>query len=428
MKTLVFFSLLLLAAQVRAQTPAHAPTGLNKIATLVDLSSGSIVASTPAHPKFVTNKTFNHFAAKRQAYYLSGLNNLSLFKDFAIADVTEGILQVGHNFTPQKEDDLTNSVFTVAVQSNIAHNVANLLAKDKLANDLGLPLSYTFFFATHAGLDSTDVDTLEMQRAFQFRLLRNKTIAELQLLQAAATSNSAVDTVGRPLARKEALAKAEKEFYDSELAMFEKQYPSFYTSWVRLQGFVPLSSSAYQVAPANSMSFQEANTRKWSAGVSIGHVSENTWRWGAIFINGSARVAYTNAIEQQADRIKGYTQYALLNSPTPTQLYYNGDGTKVYVGDLDKQWTVPLQLQFIYLLPSRADTKVGLDIQVERYALNYTKTNFLLGIPVFLKGKEDKGVNVEAQFRWRDTDKKVLGSDRFTVGLSVALPFGSIVK
>lgn len=425
-------SLLLLGRVASAQSLPVAPApeqALPLIEAQMEASTGKMRDNS-----LVTNKTFNHFAAKRQAYYLTGVANLSLFKNFAIADVTSGVLQVGQNITPQHEQDLISGVFTVAFQSNIANNLANLFAKNKLANDLGIPLSYTFFFGrpTQAGIDPPDKTELEKKRAFYYALLKKKTALESQMIGSTTVGGgnpTTIDEAERALAKEALLAKATNEFYDNELALFESQFPSFRTAWLRLQGFVPISSNTYQVAPASSLNFEQVNTRKWSAGANIGFIKENSWYWGAFFVNASARVARTNAVEQQNAGIKGYTQYNLLaTQPQPNQLYYDGDGNKVYVGDLGEAWTVPLQLQVIYFFKSRGDNKVGVDIQMERYAVNYGKTNLLLGIPLFLKGKEDKGVNVEAQLRWRDTDKKVLGSDRFTVGLSVALPFGNTIK
>lgn len=192
---------------------------------------------------------------------------------------------------------------------------------------------------------------------------------------------------------------------------------------------MPLTSSAYQVAPANSLDFVKQDTRKWSAGVSGGGVYEAAGGGGAWFVNLSARALRTNSVEQKTNDIQEFTQYGLPATPLPTgQLYTSGDGDKVYVGVLREDWTYPLKAQVIYLLPSKGDSKIGLDAQVEHYARNYNKPNILLGIPVFLKGSGETGVNVEAQFKFRDVDKSINGADRFSVGLSVALPFGSIVK
>ena len=387
-------------------------------------SSTGVINGSPE--KYVTNTTFNHFAAKRQAYYLSGATNLSLFKNFAVADVTAGTLQVGQNFAPAKEDSRITNVWSVAVQSNIANNVANLVSVNKLANDLGIPLSWTHFFAsaTGTGVDPADIDTLNRNRAFQYALLRVKLAAET-----ASIDNAGSDAAMKSEAKVRLTKKATADFYAAELAALEDRVPSFHTLWLRLQGFVPLTSSTYQVAPAGSLNFQKQSTRKWSAGLSFGGVYENFWYLGGFFLNGSARVLRTNAVEQQSGGIQEYTQYSLLTTPAPAgQLYSSGTGDKVYVGELREAWTAPLQVQFIYLLPSRGDSKVGIDVQLERYALNYTKTNLLFGIPLFLKGSGETGVNVEAQFKFRDVDKSINGSDRFTVGLSVVLPFGSIIK
>jgi hypothetical protein len=416
-------SLLLVVSQVKAQ--AQQQISLPEVDRQLAILTAETTTSSGSK-LFVTPKTFNHFAAKRQAYYLSGTTNLSLFKNFAIANITDGTLQVGHNFTPQKEDDLVSDVFTIALQSNIANNLSNLLAKERLANDLGIPLVYTHLFvgSTGAGLDSADILELSNKRAFQHALLMRKLNDELRTIR----SINAGGTVGMQAAESSLVKKGSSEFYDSELALFEEQFPSFHTIWARAQAFVPVTATTYQVAPTSSLNFQEENTRKWSAGINVGGVRENTYYWGAIYFNLSARVLYTNAAEQKANSIQSYNQYNLLNLPNQqNQLYYKDDATKVYIGDLNKDWTCPLQLQLIYFFRSRGDTKTGIDVQVERYSMNYTKTNLLLGIPVFLKGREDKGVNIEAQLRWRDVDKKVLGSDRFTVSLSVALPFGSIL-
>lgn len=409
---------------------AVAQDGLSDVDKLMDASTGAIIKRPKdKQTPFITDKTLNHFAAKRQAYYLSGTANLSLYENFAIANVSDGTLQVGRNYSPSKKDDLVNCLITVAVQSNIANNVANLLSSNKLANDVGLPLSLTYFFvnATSVGLGK-DFERhkaeLERKRAFQYALLKRNMGHEYALIDGAAP-----DADTKKEANEAVTKKATETFFAAELASFEKQQPAFHTAWVRLQGFVPVTSSTYQVAPSGSLDFVKQNTRKWSAGFSGGAVWEKFGGGSSIFLNGSVSAVRTNAVEQKTDDIQAYAQYGLPPTPAPAgQLYTSGDGDKVYVGDLGEAWTYPLKAQAIYLLPSSGDSKIGLDMQLERYAGSYAKTNVLIGIPVFLKGSGETGVNVEAQVKFRDVSKRINGSDRATVGLSVALPFGSIVK
>lgn len=170
-------SFLLLALLISERSVAQ---NLPDVDKLMNSTTGAILKRTkdPQTP-FITDKTLNHFAAKRQAYYLSGATTLSLFENFAIANVSDGTLQVDRNFSPYtKDDDLVNNLFTVAVQSNIANNVANLFSSNKLPNDVGIPFGFTHFFvkSTSVGLpdETHDKADLERRRAFQYTLLKKK--------------------------------------------------------------------------------------------------------------------------------------------------------------------------------------------------------------------------------------------------------------
>ena len=435
---LLLVSALLLGGRVAAQQPQKPQTSAattdkwQEIGTLMDTESGAIL---PAGPDlFITDKTLNHFAAKRQAYYLSGATNLSLFENFAIANVSDGTLQVGRNFKLNREQDLVNELFTVGVQSNIANNLANLFSSSKLANEIGLPLSYTHFVVNATVLHLSKRPDLTNEEATRQRELEQKRVLQYALIKQgkdqdfAAIGAATHDESTRKDAEGEASKKAADAFFDAELALIEKAQPSFRTAWYRLQAFVPVTSSVYQVAPSGTLDFVKQDTRKWSAGVSGGAVWERYGHKRTIFLNGSFSAVRTNAVEQKTEDVQTYTQYgAPTVTPPAGQLYTSGDGDKVYVGDFRERWTYPLKAQAIYLFKSKGDSRIGLDMQGERYIGSYARTNVVLGIPVFLKGSGDAGVNIEPQVKFRDVSKHINGSDRVTVGLSVALPFGSIV-
>jgi hypothetical protein len=420
-------------------------------------------AKALADAPLVSAKTFNKYAAQRQAFYLSGTSDLSLYENFAIANVSDGTLQIGHNFTIKRENELVKALITGALQTNIANNFANVFSKKSFDNDIGAQVKFTVLnpftvpWNTKLTFWPAQRTALNRKRELRFERLR-ATVRENIRLRAQAfplapcgsalpgycDSVPATDTVRlrfcyqrqtydstRTGYYKEQSQKNVDDFYASELETLGTPgtyFNRFSTHWLSGQVFIPITSQLYTVAPDTSRKavFSEHRAHNWALALNYGVVLE--YKPGTFFLNARYRYFNNNSIQSKSQTITKYNQYVF----TPTTL--SPDAETVYVGPYSSFQTSSVQLQGVFMFSfANSDSKVGISALADVNRGPYDALNLTAGIPVFLKGQEkEKGVNVELQFKWVDWNGTVnptkTRADKFAMGLSVSLPFGSIAK
>jgi hypothetical protein len=434
-----------------SQTPVTGTCsyGLAELSAAFDESTGAVMPKgTPkaGDSPLVSSRTFNRYAAQRQAYYLSGTNDLSLYENFAIANVTSGTLQIGHNFAFKQDNDRVKALLTLAAQSNVANNFANIFSNQNFSDDIGTHLRFTLLNPFKGVPWTTKLKYLPTQRANleqkrKQRLIQTRaTIEENKRLSAligsSPSSGSQADiATSRTDYCTEQAKKNVDDFYTFEAETLDgpgQYFNRFSTHWLSVQAYLPITKRTYTVAPDTSKTstFAAQDARNWSFAINYGVVWER--RGGTWFVNARYRRFNNNTIESSSIGMTKYSQYNFTQSPALK--YLSGDAEVVYVGPYASYYTNSYQLQGVYLFSFKeSESKIGISALAEVNTGIYDALNLTAGIPVFLKGQQkDKGVNIELQFKWVDWRGTVnpakTRADKFAMGLSVSLPFGSIAE
>ena len=420
--------------------PCNGDFGNDSLQTIFEVNlrgdhRGEIKVDSNGNKYLVTNTTFNKFVAQKVAYYLSGSSELSLYDNFAIADVTDGSLTVGHNFARKHRNERVSSLLTTALKTNVANDFATIFSDKKFSDETGISLKYTKLFATktHISYGTSQRQAFDRERWLYYCRLQ-ATMRENRRMCCMIGCDTLVDSA-RAKYREEQLEKNIADFYDFEIEKINAMSPGhgynlFFTHWASIQTYIPLTKRTYSIAPDTASPFSDQSFSNWSGALNYGGLVEGIY--GTLFYNLSYKVYLNNSIETNDTGIIKYSMATYTPIPSGSTTFLSNDPEDVYVGRYKAFLTHALQAQFIALWPVRSDSKIGLSFLIQKNLGIYDITNITAGIPIFLKGQEkDKGVNVELQARWFDVTQSLPGNlslkERFSFGLSLALPFGSIL-
>lgn len=403
---------------------------LKKVFNTSGAQLGRIIAKDTS--RLVTQTTFNNFAAQKVAYYLSGSKDLSLYENFSIADVAEGRLTVGHNFSKKDKNERVSFLVTAALQTNIANDLATIFSKKEFSDETGLNLKFTKLISrkTKLKFGGTQKYSFNKERYNYYLRLKAKALdAENQCTQIPCYTAAQEEYV------EETTEKNVDDFYEFELSKLKDMRPhhgynSFFTHWWSIQTYVPFTEKKYSVATDTTYAFNNHRHYNWTGSLNYGGIWE---RWfGTIFYNISYKAYLNNTVEAKDTTIVAYNQstYTPINNG---KSYLTDDAKIVYVGNYNEYFTHSVQGQLVIMWPINKDSKFGLSGTIEQTFGKYSATNVKAGVPFFLKGAEaDKGVNVEFQLSWTDVGStlpaNLSSEDKFSIGLSIAVPFGSVLK
>jgi len=422
--------------------PCNKCFGLDSLAKLFKTSGidqGRIFGKSAKDTSMlVTQTTFNDFAAKKVANYLSGSEDLSLYENFSIADVAEGKLTVGHNFSNKdfkKKADYGRVKFlvTAGIQTNIANDVATVFSKKEFTDETGANLKFTWLIATGTRIKFNQTQKTDFNKErynYYCRLYSAVTKARNECMQIPC------DTAPQRQYVEEATEKNLEDFYKFELVKMQKMRPKhgynrFFTHWWSIRTYIPFTEKKYSIAIDTNYIFNNHQYYNWSASINYGGVWERFF--GTFFYNVMYKAYLNNTIEvQDTTLIVPYNQSTI----TPVKngaSYLTDDPAVVYVGKYANFYSHSLQAQIVWLWSIKETNKIGLSFTVEQDFGSYNATNIKAGMPLFLKGKEeDKGVNVEFQLKLADVGStlptKLSSEDKLSFGLSVAIPFGSALN
>lgn len=447
----------------------------NLNATVKDVNAGELLVSWP---------TFNKFVAKKAAYYLSGSDDLSLYKNFATANISDGRFSFGANFATYGTHRRLMSLHTVAFKSNAKNNFSNIFSGDKLNDELSISYKYTIFinskmfFFTSKGR-SNQVSYNKGNTSFQKKAQNQKdkmndarvmyyykakvkadqykqnNPCQLDCGSAMATlkdfspnSNVKCNDIKDVLSN-EFCTGYNKEvydgFYEYELNKLgtdgvkkNGMYNILFTQWFSLLIDLPITANKYLVATDTSMPFIERSARPMSLGFNYNLLVES--RLGTVIGNLGYTYKYINTISAGDDTISKYTKADYIQYDKDNNTLISSNAKNVYVGYYSQFWSHVLSAQMIWFAPLPTTQKIGLDFilakefhsrdDLNNSTIKKQPLNFTAGIPLYLSDKDGKAtINVEFQFRWMDINDKAYPDmdkkDKFTFGLSLGVPFGS---
>lgn len=396
----------------------------------------------------LTQRGINIFFARKVASYLAGENDLSLYKNYAVADISDGILFLGRNFQPfKRSDNRISDLITLGIKANSKNNFSKLFSSGEFAGEIGIDLKYTHIFpgsilfdkGVHHQIAVSDYVPSPQQRKMNVKRKTNLGKINFQMLTDSLAFYSSLISIETQTEKdeliKEFIEKKDKEFKKKfaeleadEFEADEKSHNASHVSWFSIIGFVPLTNTTYNVANSFSTKFEEKTFKPWEGNLSYTYVRDSK-RYGRIFLTvGVGGFLNNSAKNENIDKIDLNTYKQLGGTDTITIAQLSSD--EAFIGEYKTFFTGKLKGQMVYFLPNLS--WIGLSIQAEQFFGDYKSLNAQLGFPMIFEGKDnDSKVNVEFQLKSTDLNNIVKPDkdfkDKFSIGISVGLPFSSII-
>ncbi len=137
---------LLLAGFSLAICSLKAQTAKNIIADLTSINNTvTNVACSGGKGNIISNRAMNIFLANKVGTYLSGIDDLSLYKNSITFNTTEGTFSVSHNMRQAKGiDEPVKSSLIIGAKANVLNGFTAMLNNNHSVNDFGVLVKKTW--------------------------------------------------------------------------------------------------------------------------------------------------------------------------------------------------------------------------------------------------------------------------------------------
>src|SRR5690242_2830285 len=120
----------ILCAVAIAFSTFHSSYAQTKQQIIDDLKARTTTANSDT-TLLVTTEGLNVFFARKIAYYLSGVNDLSLYKNYAILNSTDGKLFIGHNVVKENSAQRKISLLTVGISTTVKEGFSSIFSNNE---------------------------------------------------------------------------------------------------------------------------------------------------------------------------------------------------------------------------------------------------------------------------------------------------------
>lgn len=412
------------------------------------------VAEKDTH--LLTNKAINLFFAKRVANYLSGTQELSLFTNYASINTDNDRFSIGQNINLPKDSGRIRHSISIAFEANIKEKWASVYESKDWSKEMGINLKYTYIgggsinyrlkdrIKTQTQNKKDSVTPKIIADQFSYMIDKRKIISanvnaklakewndfiiEISELTDTVTIKELKDSKLKKLSKKykEDFAKQEEE--EVEDTDGGNRYNRSSVWWWSFGAFVPISDKKYTVADSFSVNTHYKYLYPIEVFSKINRLQEISN--SRFFFNLGYKGYFNNSIKSETITGYDFNTYKSLNASHDTSIASMVETNKVYVGKFESYFTSVLKMQMIWF--NKKWDYVGIDIFCEKYFGKYDPINAGIGLPFNLKGKDDETkVNFELLFKTTDLGNTIQPNksidEKFVIGFSVALPFGSII-
>lgn len=439
---------ILLYTGAYAQTPSPASIiGEIDVINQQTIGTSGMIISYPG---------LNRFLGLKVASYLSDGGDLSLFNNYAVLNTESGKLSINHNFARKTPEGRIKALFTAGVRVSVSDAFSAIVSDSKFSNDIGVVARYTWI-----GRGSAYFDTDKQVQAAGLapgsdgsqKMSANRKRAKIRAQLNAAMTQEAADfetylgtirtgdlSAGDNLAN--VLITMRNDFYSSlrtkYLGLFAEAEAKILedinsqnlvtAGWLSVSAYIPVTTTKYNVAQSFVTSFGEKEIYPWELSLGYTRILESR-RYGRLFLHASAGVAQNNTAATGQIAAVDLNSYKDLGG-TDTLHYGLLASDKAYVGEFSDFVTPVFRGQVVWFPPSWS---IGLSALIEQRTGQYGPLNGKLGIPVKLKGKDDDSfVNFELQARATDLRNTISPeksrSEKITYGISIGVPFSSMIK
>lgn len=430
MKRIFNFIIIFLFSSYAFSQISYKEMSLDQIRT----SSNTLLEEFDINPNgstIMNDKLLNVFFAKEITSYLSSSSSLSLSRAYAFLDNTDGRLSIGGTFTNQSDKlDKLSHILQAGVKANIKEGFSTLFKEGDQQKDIGLAFKYTLLgngtikpFTSTANNQKLSYRTYSSYITEQLDFERKGKIAAFEKKLDSYQGFSDVD--------KEEELKGFYQSIDNEYTLKYAESEAKYLSdnklytlawdwWLSIETYIPLTESEYNFSSdITGPSFEKVNYKPYEIKLTPTFLFLVPTK-GKLFVSPRISIYQNNIVKTEEVESVDFEDYINQGGiDTLNMALINAD--KVYIGSFEKFWTYQCGFQLAYFFPGNADF-IGLsgEINWEKGGGCYSSRNWKFGIPISLKDENGKPkVNFELQCR--ET------SNVQSVGISVGLPFGSLI-
>ncbi|MBI3521103.1 MAG: hypothetical protein HY062_17315 [Bacteroidetes bacterium] len=407
----------------------------------------------------LTTKAINLFFAKRVANYLSGSQELSLFTNYASISTENDRLSIGQNINLPKDSGRIRHSISIAFEANIKEKWASLYETKDWSKEMGINLKYTYIGGGSINYKTKDQTRQQYQKTTRDSLTKQTTILTDQfsymidkrkIIDASINSKltkewddftkeitALQDTATIRKLKEKKLSKLSKTYKDEfakqeeEAVEDQEDFRTYNRSrvwWWSFGAFVPVSDKKYTVADSFSINSHAKYLYPLEVFTKINQLQEI--KNSRLFFNIGYKGFLSNSIKSEVTKGYDVNTYKALSTSNDTSIVSTLETNKVYVGSFESYFTSIVKAQLIWF--NKKWDYIGVDIFCEKYFGKYDPINAGIGLPINLKGKgDDTKVNFELVFKATDLSNTIQPTktfdEKFTIGFSVALPFGSII-
>lgn len=423
--------------------------------TYEDVKNAIRFQNQEAGANFISERAFNIFMQRRVSNYLTGSSDLSLFQSYVTYSSENDKLNFGFNFARKASNGRLSLLLNPMIETGIKKNFATLYKKGEWENGIRGGFKATYIFPGSINY-YTDTDggvinsTTQKGRIITKRL---KILAELLLkideesekyraLQSTISSEldrfrssrqtvsinitgqeiSPVDFEKKKLEYQDEFAKLEADLLDEPHA-----YSYSLGFWISVWGFYPLTTETLYTSPDATQIFTEKESNPWEFNIQGNMLLEGVG--GVCFLNLGLRAFNNNSTLAELLTKVDYNKYLEFPGANPINLAQI-ESDEAYIGVYDQFVTTNVNLQVVYMAPSKGFVNAGISFRLEKNFGDYSSANLKLGFPLRFKGKEkEKPINIEPQIRWNDVSNYANKEDYTrepVIGINAGIPFTTL--
>ncbi|WP_413666018.1 hypothetical protein ACEN9X_15575 [Mucilaginibacter sp. Mucisp86] len=387
----------------------------------------------------ISNKAMNIFLSNKVSSYLSGNEDLSLYKNYVVINAAEGAISINHNFhQPVDSDDWVRSFVIVGARVNIANAYSAKTANRYYDNQLGFTIQKTWMGKprTYYAANGNFKKEMDAARALIVNTLAQSVNKKAEEFERSLSALKQDDVPGQNI--NEVKNKLRKTFYaslradylqqfseqQSELMVNTGNYNLITDNWTSLGIYIPVIPQKYMVSDDVNARVNKHYNYPFELFVSHTRFWESP-KLGRLFLTFAGKGFVNNSVQSGSLFSADVTGEQGMDGAN-TVTINKGDR---YVGQY-KNFVTPVASGKLVYIPSTSH--VGISFRIEKNWGTYKTLNSIIGIPIVLIDKKGvPAINFEAQLLLQDMNNSLkdtrLPYNKTAIGLTVGIPFSKIV-
>jgi hypothetical protein len=387
----------------------------------------------------ISNKAMNIFLSNKVSSYLSGNEDLSLYKNYVNINAAEGMIGINHNFhQPVDSDDWVRSFVVVGARVNIANAYAAKLTNRYFDNQLGFIIQKTWMGkpTTNYAVNGESKKQMDAARALIVNTLVQSINKKAEEFEQSLNALKQDEVPGQNL--NEVKSKLKKTFYatlradylqkfseqQSELMVNTANYDLVTDNWTTFGVYIPVIPQKFMVSDNVNTEVNKHYNYPFELFISHTRFWESP-KLGRFFLTFAGKGFVNNSV-QSGSLFSADVTGAQGADAANTVTINRGDR---YIGQY-KNFITPVAAGKLVYIPSTSH--VGVSFRIEKNWGTYKALNSIIGIPIILIDKRGvPAINFEAQLLLQDMNNSLkdtrLPYNKTAIGLTVGIPFSKIV-